>query len=307
MTDRHSRRIARDVHGILLFDKSAGFSSNDALQRVKRLYAARKAGHTGSLDLLATGLLPICFGEATKLSGFLLEADKRYRTRLRLGIVTTTGDAEGVVVSEQAVPVLDHTLVLAVLSRFSGPMEQIPPMHSALKQGGQRLYKLAHRGLTVARSPRPIHIHALELLDLGPASIEISVRCSKGTYIRTLAEDIGAALGCGAHVAVLRREGVGGFDIKDAIGIPALEALAVQGHAALDACLLGLDQALADAPRVALSRDAAYYLGRGQPVLVPRAPACGMVRLYDDGQRFLGVGTVMEDGRIAPKRLVRAA
>ncbi len=307
MADPRSRRIGRDVHGILLFDKSAGFSSNDALQRVKRLYAAKKAGHTGSLDLLATGLLPICFGEATKLAGFLLEADKRYRTRLKLGIVTTTGDAEGAVVSEHAVPALDRARVLAVLSCFTGRLEQVPPMHSALKQGGQRLYKLAHRGLTVARSPRPIHIHAIGLLDLGPASIEISVRCSKGTYIRTLAGDIGEALGCGAHVEVLRREGVGRFDIEDGIGIPALEALAVQGHAALDACLLGLDQALADAPRVALSQDAAYYLGRGQPVLVPRAPARGLVRLYDGGQRFLGVGAVMDDGRIAPKRLVQTA
>ncbi|MGH8563047.1 MAG: tRNA pseudouridine(55) synthase TruB [Gammaproteobacteria bacterium] len=297
----------RDVSGILLFIKSRGLSSNEALQCVKRLYQARKAGHTGSLDRLATGLLPICFGEATKLSGFLLNADKCYRAIVKLGVVTTTGDAEGEVVRERPVVDVDAARVAGVLRAIRGAKTQVPPMHSALKHRGQRLYELAHRGIAIERQPRPIVIHALDLVRFLGDALEITVRCSKGTYLRTLAEDIGEALGCGAHVAALERTAVGGFEVRDAIDLCGLTEIASMGLAALDARLLPLDCVLPGEPAVALSRDATYYLGQGQAVLVAHAPKAGLVKLYDDRRRFLGIGEVQDDGRIAPRRLLRTA
>lgn len=296
----------RDVSGILLFIKSAGLSSNESLQRVKRLYQARKAGHTGSLDRLATGLLPICFGEGTKLSGFLLNADKCYRAIVKLGVVTTTGDAEGEVIRERPVGDLAGR-VAGVFRAMLGEQTQVPPMHSALKHRGQRLYELAHRGIAIERQPRPIVIHALDLVRFLGDALEITVRCSKGTYLRTLAEDIGEALGCGAHVVALERTAVGGFEVRDAIDLCGLTELASTGLQALDARLLPLDRVLPGEPAVALSRDAAYYLARGQAVLVAHAPKAGLVKLYDDRRRFLGVGEVQDDGRIAPRRLLRTA
>lgn len=296
----------RDVSGILLFIKSPGLSSNEALQCVKRLYQARKAGHTGSLDRLATGLLPICFGEATKLSGFLLNADKCYRAIVKLGVVTTTGDAEGEVIRERPVAHLDPAHVAGVFRAMLGEQTQVPPMHSALKHQGQRLYELAHRGIAIERQPRPIVIHALDLVRFLGDALEITVHCSKGTYIRTLAEDIGERLGSGAHVASLERTAVGGFEVRDAIDLDGLTELAT-GLQALDAKLLPLDRVLPGEPAVALSRDAAYYLARGQAVLVAHAPRVGLVKLYDDRRRFLGVGEVQDDGRIAPRRLLRTA
>ncbi len=301
------RRPRRDVSGILLFIKSPGESSNEALQRVKRLFQARKAGHTGSLDRLASGLLPLCFGEATKLSGFLLEADKSYRAIVRLGVVTTTGDAEGEVQKIRPVVDVDAARIGRVLHAMRGAQTQVPPMHSALKHQGQRLYELAHRGIAIERKPRPIVIHELDLLHFSGDRLEIRVRCSKGTYIRTLAEDIGAALGCGGHVAALERTAVGDFDARDGIDLEGLADLAHHGLAALDARLLPLDSLLQGEPSVALSRDAAYYLSQGQPVLVAHAPQAGLVRLYDDRRRFLGVGEVQDDGRIAPRRLLKAS
>ncbi len=295
----------RDVSGILLFTKSPGLSSNEALQCVKRLYQARKAGHTGSLDRLATGLLPICFGEATKLSGLLLDADKCYRAIVKLGVVTTTGDAEGEVIRERPVADLDPGRVAGVFRAMLGAQTQVPPMHSALKHQGERLYELAHRGIAIERQPRPIVIHALDLIRFLGDAIEITVRCSKGTYIRTLAEDIGERLGSGAHVASLERTAVGGFEVRDAMDLDGLTALASTGQTALDARLLPLDRVLPGEPAVALSRDAAYYLTRGQAVLVAHAPKAGLVKLYDDRRRFLGVGEVQDDGRIAPRRLFR--
>lgn len=297
----------RDVSGILLFIKSPGLSSNEALQCVKRLYQARKAGHTGSLDRLATGLLPICFGEATKLSGFLLNADKRYRATVKLGMVTTTGDAEGEAIRERPVADLDPARVVGVFRAMLGEQTQVPPMHSALKHQGQRLYELAHRGIAIERRPRPIVIHALDLVRFLGDALEITVHCSKGTYIRTLAEDIGERLGSGAHVASLERTAVGGFEVRDAIDLDGLTELASTGLQALDAKLLPLDRVLPGEPAVALSRDAAYYLARGQAVLVAHAPKAGLVKLYDDRRRFLGVGEVQDDGRIAPRRLLRTA
>lgn len=222
------REGERDVSGIVLLDKPAGITSNAALQTVKRLFRARKAGHTGSLDPLATGLLPICLGEATKLSGFLLDADKRYRTEIRLGVTTTTGDAEGETLRVREVADLDRARVAEAVARFTGEIEQIPPMHSALKRNGMPLYKLARQGIEVERAPRPVVIHALELVRCEADRIELDVRCSKGTYIRVLAEDIGEALGCGAHVGALRRTGVGGFDAGRMVALETLRAVAEQ-------------------------------------------------------------------------------
>jgi tRNA pseudouridine55 synthase len=295
----------RDVEGVLLFDKPLGVSSNEALQRVKRLYQARKAGHTGSLDLLASGLLPICFGEATKLSGFLLDSDKRYHAVFKLGVVTTTGDAEGDVVKTMPVPPLDAERIEAVLQRFRGEIDQVPPMHSAIKYRGQRLYKLAHQGISVERAARRITIKSLTLVRYAGETLEVDVACSKGTYIRTLAEDVGAALGCGAHVIALRRAGVSGFAITNATDFATLECLSERGLEALDERLLALDAVLSHEPDVFLSRDASFYLNRGQPVMVPHAPTNGLVRLYNEKKQFLGVGQVLEDGRIAPRRLMR--
>ncbi|QKT02563.1 tRNA pseudouridine(55) synthase TruB [Ectothiorhodospiraceae bacterium 2226] len=305
MARRYTR--GRPVNGILLLDKPAGLTSNAALQEVKRLFNARKAGHTGNLDPLATGLLPVCLGEATKMSAFLLDADKRYQGVCKLGERTNTGDAEGEVIERRPVPELTEAQVREVLARFTGTIEQIPPMHSAIKRQGQPLYKLAHQGIEVERDPRTVHIHVLELVRLEGDELEIDVHCSKGTYIRTLAEDIGAALGCGAHLASLRRSMVGPFDIADAVGLDELAELAEQGSAAMDARLLPLDTALADWPALQLTENTSHYLRQGQPVLIPRAPTRGWVRLFGPTQRFLGVGQILDDGRVAPKRLVSVA
>lgn len=298
------RQQGRNVQGILLLDKPLGETSNSALQRVKALYRARKAGHTGSLDPLANGLLPICFGAATKLSAFLLDADKRYWVRVRLGVTTSTADAEGEVLERRPLSGITEQSVTQVLPSFRGEIEQIPPMYSALKHQGQRLYKLAREGVEVERQPRRIRIHDLRLLRCKLPELELDVRCSKGTYVRTLAEDIGAVLGCGAHVSALRRTGVGPYSDGQLVDMAALEDLAGQGLSALDELLIPVDSALADWPAVKLSGDSAYYLRKGQPVLVPRAPTQGRVRLYDTADRFIGVGQILDDGRVAPKRLM---
>lgn len=298
------RRKGRPIDGIVLLDKPVGFGSNQALQRVKRLYEARKAGHTGSLDQLASGLLPICLGEATKFSSFLLNSDKRYQAVFQLGVVTTTGDAEGEITENREFRPYSRATLEAVVEKFTGAIEQIPPMHSAIKHKGQRLYKLAHQGLEVERAPRPVTIHRLELSDFGEDYMAVEVLCSKGTYIRTLAEDIGEALGCGAHVKALRRTGAGPFEASQMIGLGELEALAQQGLEALDRVLVPMEAALDGWPDVRLPENAAFYLCKGQPVLVPRSPTRGWVRLYAAEDRFLGAGEVLEDGRIAPRRLV---
>jgi tRNA pseudouridine55 synthase len=299
---RHRSR-GRDVDGIVLLDKPVGLSSNDALQRAKRLFMARKAGHTGSLDRLASGLLPICLGEATKISGVLLNADKHYLATFRLGQRTTTGDAEGEVVEERPVEGITRREVEQALARFLGAIDQVPPMHSAIKYQGKPLYKLAHRGIEVERQARRVVIHALDLLGLDGRDLEVSVRCSKGTYVRTLAEDIGAVLGCGAHVAALRRIGSGPYQDPAMVTLEELEALALDGLAALDARILPIESAVRDWPDIRLPEDMAYYLRQGQAVLVPRAPTQGWVRLYGGDARFFGVGEVLDDGRIAPRRL----
>lgn len=299
-----SKRRGREVNGILLLDKPVGLSSNAALQAVKRLYGARKAGHTGSLDPLASGLLPVCFGEATKVSGFLLDADKHYWVRVRLGVKTATGDAEGEVVARSDAPLPAKAQVRAVLERFLGEQEQIPPMHSAIKHQGKRLYELARAGREVERKPRRIRIDEFTLEGLEGDVMELRVRCSKGTYVRTLAEDVAERLGTCGHVIALRRLAVGPFGSQGMHTMEELESHAGEGQAALDALLLPIGEALADWPAVTLDADSAFYLGRGQPVQVPRAPTSGWVRVYDRQDRLLGVGEVLDDGRIAPKRLL---
>ncbi len=298
------RQPRRDVHGIILLDKPYGVSSNAALQRVKRLFQARKAGHTGSLDPLATGLLPVCLGDATKMSGFLLDADKSYRVRIKLGIKTTTGDAEGAAVTIRPVVGIDKPRLLRALEDFTGQIEQVPPMHSAIKQNGQPLYKLAHQGVIVERQPRSVIIRKITLLQFEGDRVEVEVDCSKGTYIRVLAEDIGEALGCGAHVAELRRTRAGPFDGAQMLTLDALEECAKEGLPCLDGLLLPMDSALAHWPDVLLPDDAAYFLRQGQAVRASHAPASGWVKLYTRQRRFLGVGCMLEDGRVAPRRLV---
>ncbi|MGD2056154.1 MAG: tRNA pseudouridine(55) synthase TruB [Gammaproteobacteria bacterium] len=303
MARRHGNQ--RRVNGILLLDKPVGLTSNAALQKVKRLFRARKAGHTGSLDPLASGLLPICLGEATKISAFLLDADKHYWVLCKLGERTTTADAEGEVIESRPLAGVTEKRFLRVMQGFLGEIEQIPPMYSAVKHQGQRLYKLAREGVEVEREPRRVMIHDIRLLGFRPPLAEISVRCSKGTYVRTLVEDIGAGLGCGAHVADLRRLGVGPYDETGMVPLATLEQLAASGgEAALDKLLLPMESGLAQWPRVRLKGDAVFYLRQGQPVLIAHAPTRGWVRLYEGETRFLGVGEILDDGRVAPRRLL---
>ncbi|MBZ0070185.1 MAG: tRNA pseudouridine(55) synthase TruB [Gammaproteobacteria bacterium] len=299
------RNKGRNVNGILLLDKPSGLTSNAALQSVKRLFQAAKAGHTGSLDPLASGLLPICLGEATKVSGFLLDADKHYQVRCKLGERTNTGDAEGEVVETRPVEGLDVARIEAAFERFRGDIEQVPPMYSALKHQGQRLYTLARQGIEVERQPRRVTIHSLTLSAWEPPYLDLDVRCTKGTYIRTLAEDIGESLGCGAHVTDLRRLGVGPYDQSGMVSLDRLQDVAgTEGPAALDTLLLPIETALSQWPEVRLSADTAFYLRQGQPVVVPHAPTSGWVRLYAGDRQFLGMGEILDDGRVAPKRLM---
>ncbi len=302
MGRRH--RKGRDVQGIVLLDKPVGLSSNEALQIVKRLFNARKAGHTGSLDKLASGLLPICLGEATKMSSFLLNADKHYQATFKLGVKTTTGDAEGEVVLTRPTSGVSSDRILQVLSSFTGEIDQIPPMHSAIKYKGKPLYKLAHQGIEVERQPRRVTIHSLALLAFTGDELKVEVRCSKGTYIRTLAEDIGDVLGCGAHVSGLRRIGAGPYDNDKLLTLEDLRAMAEQGEEVLDTALLATESAVEHWPNVKLTDDVAYYVRQGQPVMVPHAPTRGWVRLSAVSHGFLGVGEVLDDGRIAPRRLI---
>ena len=297
------RQRGRAVNGILALDKPIGMGSNEVLQQVKRLYHARKAGHTGSLDRLASGLLPICFGEATKLSTYLLNADKHYVATFRLGVATSTGDAEGEIVSRRPVPAFSAPTLERAVARFRGEIDQIPPMHSALKHKGKRLYQLAHEGIVVEREPRRITIHRFDVLYAEGERIEVEVLCSKGTYIRTLAEDLGETLGCGASVEALRRIGAGPFTAEDMTDLAALKSLAAEDPKALDTLLRPMEEAVSQWPRVLLPEGVAFYLRKGQPVLVPHSPTDGWVRIHAERAGFIGVGEVLDDGRIAPRRL----
>ena len=298
----------RDVDGIILLDKPLGLSSNQALGRVKYLLAARKAGHTGSLDPLATGLLPLCFGQATKVSGWLLDADKRYMAVARLGVETATGDLEGEVLREMPVPALSDADIEAACAGLRGPIQQVPPMYSALKHEGQRLYDLARRGIEVERPARAVMIHSLLAEQVAPDRLRLEVHCSKGTYIRTLVQDLGRALGCGATVAELRRTGHGAFDAAEMVSMATLEAAAAEGGPeAVERWLLPADRALADRPEVRLDPACSRFLRQGQPVFVPGVRETGPLRLYGAAGEFLGVGELQDDGRVAPRRLFVSA
>ncbi len=300
------RNRGRNISGVLLLDKPIGMTSNKALQEVKFLFKAAKAGHTGSLDPLATGLLPICFGEATKLSAFLLDADKHYRVRVKLGETTTTADAEGEVVEKIDPSGVSEQDLREVMGDFLGEQQQLPPMYSAIKHQGERLYKLARQGVEVERETRTIHIHSLDLLSFELPEFELNVHCSKGTYVRTLAEDIGKRLGCGAHVIGLRRTGVGPYDDQSMVTLEQIQsAFADKRFQEMDEWMLPLESALAEWPEVNLTPDAAFYLQQGQPIMVPNAPTSGWVRLYANQSDFLGVGQILDDGRVAPKRLMQ--
>jgi len=301
------KRKGRAIDGLLLLNKPSGESSNKSLQRVKRLFQAAKAGHTGSLDPLATGMLPICLGEATKFSQFLLDADKAYRVTAKLGERTETSDSEGDIVETREVNVSEQQL-LKVIDGFRGETDQIPSMYSALKHQGQPLYKLARQGIEVERQPRKIHLFEINLISFESPYFVMEVECSKGTYIRTLIDDIGEKLGCGAHVTALHRSWVGAFDEQQMIGFEILtEVQQSEGVAALDQYLLAADTPALDFPEVGLSDEMSDYMLHGQPVLVPKAPQQGLVRLYKNNGDFIGVGEVTDDGMIAPKRLISTA
>jgi tRNA pseudouridine55 synthase len=291
------------LDGILLLDKPLGMSSNAALQRAKGLYKARKAGHTGSLDPLASGVLPICFGEATKVSAFLLSSDKRYRTVAQLGQISSTGDMEGEILETKPVPALDSAAIEAVLEQFRGPIEQIPPMHSALKHEGTPLYKLARQGISIERKVRHVTIYELTVVESSDTTLTLDVLCSKGTYIRTLVEDIGNALGCGAFVAELRRTEVSPFGEYPIYTLEQLTALAETGG--LMDILLPVDTAIAHWPSLNLNAEETQRLCNGLRVERDDIPEAEGIRLYDPENRFIGTGQRHESGLLAAKRLLR--
>ncbi len=293
------RKAWKQVDGVLLLDKPLGLTSNDALQKARRLFSAAKGGHTGTLDPLATGLLPLCFGEATKFSADLLDADKTYEAVVRLGVCTDTGDAEGTVIATAAVDVSKDD-IFRVLRQFAGIIRQVPPMHSALKRNGRPLYELARQGIEVERELRMVTIHAIDCLSFGGDSLTLRIACSKGTYIRVLAADIGRALGCGAHLAGLRRTRVGDLDLGAAVTLAHIESLDEAGRAS---CLQPVDALLRGLPSATLEGKVAERFRHGNPVDLP-AGLSGKIRIYVDGT-LIGVGEPAPDGRLWPKRLVQ--
>lgn len=295
------KRAWKQVDGVLLLDKPIGLTSNDALQKARRLFSAAKGGHTGTLDPLATGLLPLCFGEATKFSADLLDADKTYEAELKLGVTTDSGDAEGEIIATAAVDVAESD-ISRVLPQFTGDIEQIPPMHSALKRNGRPLYELARKGIEVEREPRAVFIHAIDLLSFAGDRLTLRVACSKGTYIRVLAADIGKALGCGAHLAGLRRTVVGDLDLARSVTLAELESLDEAGRAEH---LQPVDALLHSLPVVMLEGEDAERFRHGNPVDLA-AGLAGKIRVYAD-DRLIGVGEPGADGRLWPKRLVQLA
>jgi tRNA pseudouridine55 synthase len=301
------RRKGRAVTGILVLDKPIGPSSNQVLQRVRHLFNAAKAGHTGNLDPLASGVLPICLGEATKLSQFLLDSNKAYEATVSFGVKTTTGDSEGKVVEEKTAEFLTTDQVNSALTSFIGVLDQTPPMHSALKIDGQPLYKLARQGKEVERKARQIEVHSIEMTSFTPGAVatsDIRISCSKGTYIRTLSEDIAGAVGLPGHMSALRRTSTGPFALCQSVDLETLVGVAEkEGPGALDQFLIDPEIAVGHLERVELTDSAAFYLKQGQPVLVRNAPLSGMVRIAVAGGPFLGIGVILDDGRVAPKRL----
>lgn len=303
-TEMGARPKPAIVDGLLLLNKPAGMTSNQALQKVKRLLHAKKAGHTGSLDPSATGMLPLCFGEATKICAYLLDADKTYRVTARLGEATDTGDADGQVTVTAAVPELSRAEWEAVIAEFKGDIMQVPPMYSALKKDGKRLYKLARKGQVVERDARPVKIHDIQLLEVSGSRMVLTVSCSKGTYIRTLVEDIALAAGTVAHTSRLHRETVGAFRSEDMLDMTGAEKAASDGPADLRKKLLPADVALASWPDCRISgADVERFCG-GQAV-----PSDGrgtsLIKVYDAAAGFLGIGCLNDDGMVAPKRIFR--
>ena len=296
------RGKGRNVSGVLLLNKPKGISSNRALQRVRAMLNASKAGHTGNLDPMATGLLPLCFGEATKFSSYLLDADKAYIATARLGQVSDTGDAEGTIIQERPVPELNEAQIRDAMAAFLGDIEQVPPMYSALKQNGQPLYKLAREGKTVERKARSVTIFDLELIEWNAPDLTFSVRCSKGTYVRTLAEDIGEALDCGAHLVMLHRTHTGGFTGDEMLEFDRLQTER-DAEQSLDGYLLSTDVLVAHFPEKHLSAEETARILHGQDIACDQAYS-DKVRLYDDQGCFIGLAESAEPGRLKPKRLV---
>ena len=300
------RGKGRNVNGIILLDKAKGESSNYALQRIKRLFHAKKAGHTGSLDPLATGVLPLCLGEATKISQFLLDSDKRYIAKVKLGERTDSGDSEGVVTDVQRRIDVDYDALVQTLTKFEGEIKQLPPMYSALKHHGVPLYKLARKGISIKRKVRAVTIHKIGLMNFDNNIAEIDVTCSKGTYIRTLADDLGQELGCGAHIIELRRLQAGVFSIDQCRGSNELEKIKESfGLSGLDKVIVPMERAVEKLPEVVLASETARDIRNGQAVSFHELPKSGLVRLYEK-ENFIGIGIVNADGEVAPKRLVAA-
>lgn len=299
------RKSGRNVHGIVLLDKRLGVSSNRALQEVRHLFNANKAGHTGSLDPLATGLLPLCFGEASKVSALMLDDNKRYQVVIQLGVMTDTGDAEGVIIETKPVPDFSIDEIQTCLQQFTGEIDQIPPMYSALKHNGKKLYELAREGKTIERKARRIRIFELKILDFFKDRLTLEVFCSKGTYIRSLAEDIGHTLGCCGTVQALRRLEAGLFSVEQAKTIEQLTAMNEQD---LLQCLINVDKPLEALPAVELSAEQAVLIKYGQSINLPALPGFslgtmqGAVRMYQAAV-FLGLGEMLMDGKLAPKKL----
>lgn len=301
---RRRRTKGRNINGIVILDKAEGLSSNEALQEVKRIFNANKAGHTGSLDPLATGVLPLCLGEATKVSQFLLDSDKRYLAKIKLGARTDSGDKAGSVIESCTDFSVSKRDIEKALVNFRGEIEQLPPMHSALKVNGVPLYKMARKGLEIEREKRKVTIYEISLLSFADNIVELDVFCSKGTYIRTIADDLGQALGCGAHIVELRRTRAGVFGLEQSIEANALEALkAEKGLEAIDKFLIPMDQAIAELPEVKLPSVTASHVKNGQAVIVRHLPEEGLVRLYEEEQ-FIGIGCIDDDGKVAPRRLI---
>lgn len=302
--NKRPRTRFRTLDGLLLLDKPAGLSSNQAMQRARHIFRARKAGHTGSLDPLATGLLPLCFGEATKIAGLLLGADKAYLSTAVLGATTDTDDADGTVLRERPVLPLDDTAIESALVPLRGGIQQRAPIYSALKQGGEPLYAKARRGEAIEAPVRDVVVHRLELLERDGVRLRLGVECGSGTYIRSLVRDLGESLGCGAHVELLRRTWVDPFRQPRMFTLEALEALAEQGDTALDAALLPIEAGLTAFPRVDIDADQARSLGHGQPVQLALRPEVGVtLAVHGHGGRILGIGRADEAGCVHPKRL----
>lgn len=293
----------RNITGIVIIDKPTGRSSNHVLQQVKRLFDAKKAGHTGALDPLATGVLPICLGEATKVSSYLLDADKSYQVICTLGVVTDSGDSDGEVLTTTEIPEFNEQTLLDILPKFMGEQDQVPPMFSALKYQGQPLYKLARQGIEVERKSRRITIYDMQLLAITADSFTLEVKCSKGTYIRTLVEDISHDLGCGGHVSMLRRTNAAGYSLDQALTIEQLVAISEQGQVALDDSLLPTEDALTDWPSINASAEMLTALRLGQTIKVEQAFQSASVRLFGPDSEFIGLGEMTEQGTVAPKRV----